>query len=112
MAATGLRLRRSGGTVIESFRLLPHDAATNEPFQRPQFALILRRHKADRIADGIGATRAADAVDVIFRMHGEIVIHHMRDAVHVNSPRRNVRRHQHTHRAGFEILQRFQPLIL
>ena len=57
-------------------------------------------------------TRPANPMDVILGVHREIVVHHMRDTIHINPPRRDVRRHQHPHRAGLEILQRPQTLAL
>ena len=56
--------------------------------------------------------RAPDAVDVILRLHREIVVHHVRNAVHINPARGNIRGHQHADRAGLEIFQRPQPLGL
>ena len=104
-------LRHDGG-VIKSFRFFPHDAATNEAFERAQFALILVRHKTDGVAYGVCASGAADAMDIIFRVHWKIVIYDVRDAVHVNAARRDVRRHQYTYDAVLEIFQRAQSLAL
>jgi hypothetical protein len=41
------------------------------------------------------ASRPAHAVDKILRDLRQVIVHHVRDAVHVNSPRRHVRRNQH-----------------
>lgn len=94
--------RRRSLRVIESLRLLPYDAAADEPFQGAQFGVILVGHKRDRIADLVRATSAADAVDVILHLHRKIVVHHMRNAVHVNAPRRDVCRDEHAHRASLK----------
>ncbi len=51
-------------------------------------------------------------MDIILRVHREIIVHHMRDPIHIDAARGDVRSDQHPHRAGFEILQRAQPLIL
>ena len=101
---------RSG--IVKSLRALAHDAASDEPLQRAQLALIFWRHKTDRIADGIGATRAPDAMDVILDVHREVVVDDMRDAVHINAARRNICRYKHGDYARLEILQRPQPLVL
>ena len=98
--------------VIESFRLFPHDPAPDETLERTQRPLIFRRNKADRVPNGVRAACASDAMDIILRMHREIVVHHMRDPVHIDAAGGDVGRHQHPHRAGLEILQRAQPLIL
>jgi hypothetical protein len=63
--------------VIEAFRPFSHNAATNETFQRAQRSLILLGNKADCVADGMRATGASDAMDIILRVHREIVVHYM-----------------------------------
>ena len=98
--------------VIETFRLFPYDPAADETLERTQRPLIFRRNKADRITDGVRAAGASDAMDIIFRVHREIVIHHMRDPIHIDATRGDVGGNQDTDRAGFEILQCAQPLIL
>src|SRR5713101_1566675 len=45
-------------------------------------------------------------------MHREIVIHHMRDPIHIDAARGDVGGDEDTDRAGFEILQRTEPLVL
>ena len=45
-------------------------------------------------------------------MRREIVVHDVRDAVHINAARGDVRGDEHAHGAGLEILQRAQPLVL
>ena len=92
--------------------MFPHDAATDETLERTQRPLIFRRNETDRIADGVRAAGATDAMDVILRVHREIVVHHMRNPVHIDAPRGDVGRHQNADRAGLEILQRTQPLVL
>ena len=65
--------------------------------------MIFIRDEADRISDGIRAARAADAMDVILHMHRKIVIHHVRNAVHIDAAGGDVGRHEHPHGAVFEI---------
>src|SRR5205814_6531816 len=89
--------------VIETFRLLPYDPAADETLERTQRPLIFRRNKADRITNGVRAAGAADAMDIILRVHREIIVHLMRDPIHIDTSRRNVRSHQHSHRARLEI---------
>src|SRR6186713_925160 len=74
---TALRLSRAGGVIIKTLGAFAHDAATDEAFQRAQFAVIFRRHEADRVADGVRAPGTPDAMHVIFHVHREIVIHHV-----------------------------------
>ena len=77
VAAIAFREGRCRGRVVETLRPLANDAAADEPFQRAQFALIVRGDEADRVADRVRAARAANPVDVILRVHREIVIHHV-----------------------------------
>ena len=98
--------------VIETFRLFPHDPAADETLERTQRSLIFRRNEADRITDGMRAAGASDAMDIILRVHREIVIHHMRDPIDIDAARGDIGRDQHAHRARLEIFQSAQPLIL
>src|SRR6478736_2933804 len=77
VVAAALGLGRASGVIIKSLGAFAHDAATDEAFQRAQFAVIFRRHEADRIADGVRAAGATDAMHVILHMHREIVVHHV-----------------------------------
>jgi hypothetical protein len=77
--------------------------------QRP---LIFRRNKADRITDGVCAAGASDAMDIILRVHREIVIHHMGDPIHIDAAGGDIGGDEHPHGARFEILQRAEPLVL
>ena len=104
--------RRCGRFIIETFRFLPHNPATDETFKRAQRSLILWRDETDRIADSVGAPGASDAMNVILRVHREIVIHDMRNPIHVDPACRNVGSHEDANRSGFEILQSAEPLIL
>ena len=107
----GIEGWRRGG-IIKTFGFLPHNTATDETFERAQFTLIFVRDETDGVADGVRATGAADAVDVILGLHRKIIIHDVRNPVHVNAARRDIRRDQHADRAGFEIFQRLEPLVL
>jgi hypothetical protein len=40
--------------------------------------------KADRYACGTRPTRATDTMNVVLRVFGQVVIHHVRDALYVN----------------------------
>ena len=107
----GIVGRRSGG-IIKFLRFLPHDATADEAFERAEFAVIFGRDKADGVAHRMRPASAADAMDIILGVHREIVIHHVRNAVHVNAARRDVRGHEHAHDAVLEIVQCAQPLAL
>jgi hypothetical protein len=51
--------------VIETFRLLPYDPAANETLERTQRPLIFRCNETDGITDGVCASGASDAMDII-----------------------------------------------
>jgi hypothetical protein len=102
-AAASLFAWWSSLVVIETFRLFPYDPAADETLERTQRPLIFRRNKADRITDSVRAAGASDAMDIILRVHWEIIVHYMGDPIHIDASRRNVRRYKHSHRAGLEI---------
>ena len=60
---------RRGGGIIKSLRFFPHNTTANESFERAQFTLIFLRDKTDGVADRVRASAAADAMDIIFRVH-------------------------------------------
>jgi hypothetical protein len=98
--------------VIKSFRFLSHNPATDEPLEQSQLGMVLRGHEANRITDRLRTTRSTDSVDVILRMHWEIVIHHVRNAIYIDAAGGDIGGNEHTYRTGLEILQRAQALIL
>src|SRR5688500_11022908 len=112
LAAAALVAGWRGGVVIEAFGAFADDAAADEAFEGAQRSLVLRGDEADRVADGEGAAGAADAMDVIFGVHREIVIHHVRNAVDVDAARGDVGGDEDAHSAGLEVLERAQALVL
>ena len=52
-----------------------------------------------------GAPSAADAVDVVLRLVGQIEVHHMRQLVDVDAAGGNIGGHQHAHLAALEARQ-------
>ena len=50
-----------------------------------------------------GPAGASDPMDIILRVHREIIVHYMRDPIDIDASRRNVCSHQHEHRARLEI---------
>jgi hypothetical protein len=96
--------RRRSLIVIETFRLFAYDPAADETLERTQRSLIFRRNKADRITDGVRPAGASDAMDIILRVHREIIIHNMRDPIDIYTSRCDVRSHQHSHRTRLQIL--------
>ena len=92
--------------IIETFCFLSYNPPTNETLQRTQFALIIWCDKTDRVAYRVRATGSSDSVDIILRVHWEVVVHHVRDAVDINAARGDICRDQYAQRSRFKILQR------
>jgi len=91
---------------VEVVRVVDRDLFADHAFDRAQQTPLFRAHERVGGALGTGACRSADAVDVGFRFFGKIKVHDMRDAVHVDAARGDVRRHQHAHAAAAERMQR------
>lgn len=68
---------RCGGFVIEALSHFSHDATTDEALERAQRRVIFWSDEADRIPNGVSATRTTDPMHVVFGVHREIKIHHM-----------------------------------
>src|SRR5690348_4029027 len=98
------RLRRRSRIVVKALSSFAYDSTSNKTFERSQLRMILRGHKADRVANGLGTAGASDTMDVILGMHREIIIYNMRDSVDVDSTRGDVGCHQHADGSRFEIL--------
>ena len=64
------------------------------PLDRSQRSLLARRNQHESIPLRLGPCRPADAVDVVVGHVGHIEADHMGYVLHVQSPRRDVRRHQ------------------
>jgi len=95
--------RSTGGGIIEAFGAFANDSATNKTLHCAQLSVILGCHKTDCITHRVCPARTADAMHIILLVHWEIIIYHVRNVVHVDTARRDVRRYQHAHRAGFKV---------
>jgi len=69
-------------------------------------------HKRESVADVLGAAGASDAVDVIFRMFGHIVVDDVAYAGNIEAARSDIGRHHHFVFAALESVQRFDPFPL
>jgi hypothetical protein len=109
-AVRSMSLRPLG--VIEVLHPGLHQVASDEPLQSSQRIPVFRGDKTDRISNRLRAARAPDAVHIVFRVHGEVVVDDMRDAVDVDTPGSDVGSHQDSDFALFEVTQGAQPLAL
>ena len=78
----------------------------DQPLDVPQLAALARHAKADRVTVSACPSRAADTMNVGFRLDGQFVIDHVRDAIHVEPAGGNVSRHEGADAAVAEIFQR------
>ena len=77
--------------------------------QRRQFRSTRER---ERVADILRAARAPDAVHIIFRMLGHIIIDHVTHTGDVEPARRDISRHHHFVFAALETLEGFDAFAL
>ena len=56
--------------------------------------VVVRGQKADGLAHRLGPPRPADSMNVILGMAGEVVVYHVGNAFHVDSPGGDIGGHQ------------------
>ena len=74
--------------------------------------MIFGCDKADGITNGLSAPSASDPVHVIFCVHRKVKIHDVRDSIHIDTPSRDISRHQDADLARLEVFQSTDALIL
>ena len=82
------------------------DRPPHHLLQRLHVRLIVRSHETDRVADGLRASRAADAVHVILGVHREVEVDDVRDPLDVDAARRDVGRDEDANRTSLEPVER------
>src|SRR5713226_10316760 len=94
--------------------LLPHSLHLDpeRTLQLEQFRALLLHEECGGNAMSAVASRAPDAMDKILRDFREIVVDDLRDVLHVNSARRQIRRHQHAEAPLLESRERRGALRL
>ena len=106
------RSRRGGRRVIEVgksdlFQRLFHNA-----FEPADHIRILRCDERERVACAFGASRAPDAMDVRIGSVGHVVVDDVRDAVNIETARRDVGGDHDLEVSRFESLQSLFALSL
>ena len=84
----------------------------DESLQCAQVVGFVGTDQTDRVTHGIGPPGAADPMDVVFGSRRKIEVHHVRDAVHIDAPGRDVGRHENAHGSALELGQGPQTLVL
>ena len=84
----------------------------DEMFDRLQRRQLLAAHQCEGVADVLGASRASNPMDVIFRMFWHIVIDHVAHTSDVESAGGDIGRHHYFVFAALKALERFDPFAL
>src|ERR1017187_296228 len=92
--------------------LLPHQPRGQRPLDVRNIRTLRACRKGRSRAARSGASGAAHAVDEVLRHLRKIVVHHVRDAFHVNAAGRHIGGHQHPVPTILESLHRHVALIL
>ncbi len=77
-----------------------------------QILFLVIRDKGNRIAEGLGTPCPADTMHIIFGKRRHIKIDHMRNPIHIDAARRNIRCHHHLKLILLKTVQRFLTLAL
>src|SRR4026209_801505 len=96
-AATESRVRigveQAAIAVVEIIQRSARNFLADEMLDGCHFLDIFGRHDRKRIADALGATGAADAMDIIFRMVRHVEIDHMCDLLNIDTAGGDIRSH-------------------
>ena len=77
-------------SVIESFQFDPGNFLADEVLDRRNLLQVFGRHDRKRVTDVLGAPRATDAVDVVFRVMRHVEIDHVADLLDVDAARGDI----------------------
>jgi len=93
----------AGGTTMG-------DGLPQELFYGPHLVRVLFRNETRGTPHGLHASRASDAVHVIFRTMRQIVVHHVTDISHIYPAGRDVGGHEDANAPPAKALQCLAPL--
>src|SRR5436305_13264643 len=79
-ASDDLRFKQHGVNVRKVLQLQPRNFLSNEMLNRLQRGQLLSVHQGEGVADILCATSSTNAMDIIFRVFGNIVINDVTDA--------------------------------
>src|SRR6185312_15112185 len=82
------------------------DLGAQQALDVPQQAAFGACHQRDGFARAAGTTGTADTVHVIFRHVRQLVVHHVRQHVDVETAGRDVGGHQYAYPTGLEVSER------
>jgi hypothetical protein len=98
--------------VVEVWQSLAFDWSTHNTFESPDHVVILRRDEREGIASTLRASCSSDAMDVSIGGIRHIVVDDVRDALNIQSARRNICSDHDGEMACFETVQSALTLSL
>jgi len=104
--------RRRGKRVVEVGESLAFDWSTHDPFELSDYVVVVRCDERERVACALRAPRAPDAMDVGVGGIGHVVVDNVRDAVNIETARRNVCGDHDVKVSAFEAVQGVLALSL
>lgn len=107
-----LSFKKRGQDVIEILQLKLRDFLADETLDGAEIFEFLNGHEREGIAHFLGATGAANTMDVILGMLRHVVVDHVRDTLDIKPARGDIRRHHHLVLAGLESFERFDAFAL
>ena len=97
--------RRRGRRVVEVGEGLAFDGSAHDAFERADHILVFIGDQRERIACALCASRAPDAVDVRVGSVGHVIVNNVRDALNIETARRNVGGDHDVEVPAFETVQ-------
>src|SRR5882757_9607001 len=111
-ASNDLRFKQYRVNVWKVLQFQPGNFLSNETLNRLQGGQFFAVHQGESVAHVLSATSSSNAMDVIFRMLGDIVIDHVTDAGDVESSRSDIGRNHDFVFAAFKPFERFDAFAL
>src|ERR1700682_937746 len=106
------RFEQDGVEIWKIVEFEPRNLSPNEMFNRLQGLNFLAVHQSEGVPDILRAAGAANAMDVIFRMFGHIVIDDVTDAGDIETARGDIGRDHDLVFAGLETIESFDAFAL
>ena len=103
---------RRGERVIEVREGFPFNGPSHDALEGSDHIVVFRCDKRERVPGALGASRATDAVDISVGGVGHIVVDDVRDAVDVETARRNIGGDHDAEVSSLEAAQRLFALPL
>ncbi len=103
---------RGRRVITQAIHLASLELLLEDILDAMHHARVLRGDQRIGMAHRRGAARAPDAVHIVLGLHGHIIVHHVRDALHVYAARGNVGGHERARVAAPKRLEGGHALAL